>query len=366
MARFDLQSVAPFALCYPPMPQEGERRVLRKVKIYRVQLYHPCLERYACLTAIGLTERPGIALTRLLTGTNPTQNETPASASRNRDHQRRSRARRREYVADLQQRLQQYERRGVEATLEMQQASRAVALENQMLRALLYARGVSQQEIDVYPRLVSRIGHEAEAILGSNSSRRTLMTVMKSRQSRGTTPKLSDDGLTEMIASPRRTNAVPSPLSTPPRNSASPAAKPLETVPSLAATSIPPTAEPEDSATAYIGTHDNHGHDHNSPCAPQVLRQDPTKLWNNCPEMSAHSGSDILPPVPDCYCPPDPPASAPSLAATSVSCEVASRIIVEYQWHMDSSKARELLDCIGMSDCLVQNSKLFRILDSIA
>lgn len=248
----------------------------------------------------------------------------------------------------------------------MQQASRAVALENQILRGLLYARGVSQQEIDAYPRLLSQIGHKAEAILGSDSSRRTLMTMIKSRQFRGNTPKPSDDALTEMIASPRRTNTVFSPLSTRPSNSAPPTAEPLETASSLAATSIPPTAEPEDSATIYIGTHDNHGHDHNSLCAPEVSRQDPTTLWNNCPEMPTLSGSDILPPVPDCYCPPDPPASTPSPAATSVSCEVASRIIVEYQWHMDPAKARELLDCMGMSDCLVQNSKLFRILDSIA
>lgn len=112
-----------------------------------------------------------------------------------------------------------------------------------------------------------------------------------------------------------------------------------------------------------IESHDDR--DHDSFRASQVLRRDPTKLRNNCPEISTLSGSDILPPMPDCYCPPDPLVSTPSPIMTVISCEVAVRIVVDLQGYMDSDQARELLDCVGNSDCVVQNSKLFRILDMI-
>lgn len=295
------------------------------------------------------------------------QTRTPASQSQNRENQRRSRARRREYVEDLQRRLQEYERRGVEATLQMQQAAKAVALENEMLRGLLHARGVSQHDIDGYCRSFSRTGCETETVPGSYSSRRVPVMTATRRQSCG-------DGFTEMMSRPRRTTAKSLQPSTHPSSSAPAAAEPLEATHSRAATSIPPTSEPEDSAMAIIESHDDRGHnlnhDHNSDDdslrASQVPRRDPTELWNNCPETSTLSGSDILPPMPDCYCPPDPTISTPGPTMTAMPCEVAIRIIVDLQCYMDSARARELLDCVGGNDCLVQNSKLFRILDMIA
>ncbi|KAG7434737.1 hypothetical protein Forpi1262_v003883 [Fusarium oxysporum f. sp. raphani] len=65
------------------------------------------------------------------------EGSTNPSAVRIRDNQRRSRARHKEYVEGLQKKLQDYERRGVEATLEMQQAARSVAVENSRLKILL-------------------------------------------------------------------------------------------------------------------------------------------------------------------------------------------------------------------------------------
>ena len=76
---------------------------------------------------------------------------TPPSV-RIRNNQRRSRARRKEYVEDLEQRLRQFERHGVEATTEVQTAARKVARENVLLRALLVTKGVSNNEIDEYLR----------------------------------------------------------------------------------------------------------------------------------------------------------------------------------------------------------------------
>ncbi|KAH7165688.1 hypothetical protein EDB81DRAFT_261487 [Dactylonectria macrodidyma] len=80
------------------------------------------------------------------------KSDSPANASaiRIRDNQRRSRARHKEYVEGLQAKLQELERRGVEATLEMQQAARNVNIENSRLRMLLSYHGVTTEEIDKF------------------------------------------------------------------------------------------------------------------------------------------------------------------------------------------------------------------------
>ncbi|PHH84328.1 hypothetical protein CDD83_2115 [Cordyceps sp. RAO-2017] len=70
--------------------------------------------------------------------------------ARIRDNQRRSRARRREYLQELEQRLRVYELQGVEASTEVQMAARRVADENRQLRDLLNRHGVSDDHIAHY------------------------------------------------------------------------------------------------------------------------------------------------------------------------------------------------------------------------
>ena len=77
---------------------------------------------------------------------------TKDSATRIRDNQRRSRARHKEYVRDLEQRVERFEKQGVQATLEIQVAGRKVAEENKLLRALLRSRGVTEAEVEEYLR----------------------------------------------------------------------------------------------------------------------------------------------------------------------------------------------------------------------
>ncbi|PHH72137.1 hypothetical protein CDD80_4753 [Ophiocordyceps camponoti-rufipedis] len=89
----------------------------------------------------------------MLTGKPTEQNNGgPASASaiRIRENQRRSRARRKEYVESMERRIQEYERRGVEATLEMQQAARTVALENGRLRLMLAHMGAGSSDVEAF------------------------------------------------------------------------------------------------------------------------------------------------------------------------------------------------------------------------
>ncbi|KAK5988119.1 hypothetical protein PT974_12259 [Cladobotryum mycophilum] len=80
----------------------------------------------------------------------PRLSVTQEARVQNRECQRRSRARRRELIDDLKKRVEEYERKGVEASREMQEAARRVNIENQRLKQLLNLRGVSEDEIQQY------------------------------------------------------------------------------------------------------------------------------------------------------------------------------------------------------------------------
>ncbi|KAF7502890.1 hypothetical protein GJ744_004959 [Endocarpon pusillum] len=69
-------------------------------------------------------------------------------ASRLRENKRRSRARQKEYTADLEQKLRQLQRDGVQATIEIQLSARKVFQENKNLRGLLQHLGVDENTIN--------------------------------------------------------------------------------------------------------------------------------------------------------------------------------------------------------------------------
>jgi hypothetical protein len=50
----------------------------------------------------------------------------------------------------MRKRIQEYERQGVQASLELQQAARRVAWENERLRGLIASKGITGQEIEQY------------------------------------------------------------------------------------------------------------------------------------------------------------------------------------------------------------------------
>ncbi|KAE8447666.1 hypothetical protein EG329_010472 [Mollisiaceae sp. DMI_Dod_QoI] len=73
-----------------------------------------------------------------------------ANLARIRDNQRRSRARRKEYLQELEARLRQCELQGIEASSEIQMAARRVADENKKLRGLLAQHGVADDSVEAY------------------------------------------------------------------------------------------------------------------------------------------------------------------------------------------------------------------------
>jgi hypothetical protein len=65
-----------------------------------------------------------------------------------RDNKRRFRSRQKEYVADLERSVREYQRKGVQATKEVQIAAQRVARENVLLRQLLRYQGIDNNVVD--------------------------------------------------------------------------------------------------------------------------------------------------------------------------------------------------------------------------
>ncbi|KAF2459235.1 hypothetical protein BDY21DRAFT_275531, partial [Lineolata rhizophorae] len=63
--------------------------------------------------------------------------------ARIRDNQRRSRARRKEYLQELEGKFRNCQQLGVEASAEIQAAARKVLEENKRLRSLLRQKGLT-------------------------------------------------------------------------------------------------------------------------------------------------------------------------------------------------------------------------------
>lgn len=83
-----------------------------------------------------------------MSSTNPDPQIQKANLARIRDNQRRSRARRKEYLQELETKYRTCEAVGVEASSEIQTAARRVLDENKRLRALLKRQGLTDVEID--------------------------------------------------------------------------------------------------------------------------------------------------------------------------------------------------------------------------
>ncbi|KAF1919560.1 hypothetical protein BDU57DRAFT_469710 [Ampelomyces quisqualis] len=126
--------------------------------------------------------------------------------ARIRDNQRRSRARRKEYLQELEAKIRACEQVGIEASSEIQSAARKVVEENRMLRSLLHKRGVSKAEIMVALGGPPDRPYEqtsAAPYLSSMLERRITCNALSSTSS----PAGSDIGATSM---PRQMPCVPS------------------------------------------------------------------------------------------------------------------------------------------------------------
>lgn len=227
---------------------------------------------------------------------------------RARENQRTSRARRKELLNDLQRRVADYERRGVQATLEMQQAARRVAEENARLRALLQMNGMGEAEIDEWLR-----GSPEEAVAADDrvtgESRMVAVASMPTTTHRVSVTALLNDEPPMPAAAYRYR---PGPLS-----------------------------------VSSSASRDSFLHSGQSSAPP-----DEDRTSTSSASMFGSSAASSA----------DQPAAC-CTAGTETSCEVAATILTSMQGRWDTNRARAALGCTGPSECTVKNTRVLELLD---
>lgn len=283
---------------------------------------------------------------------------TSASAIRIRENQRRSRARRKEYVEGMERRIQEYERRGVEATLEMQQAARTVAIENARLRAMLSQLGASAAEVDDF--LQSSQDQDAAQTLSS-------VRLRAADQQAGATPLETTPSDTKpLVPEPKRDgcgeggegsegNPV---LGQAPMHGAARWSIPPETahygLPPWAQHSAAPFDKLDVLASASVQQGCCDGRTQCTMPASDSRAESPSTVGPS-PGAITPSSNGLQPMSPS-----DPAFASPM----EMSCNAAAQIIAEMQGHVDRELARERLGCNSQDECFVRNTVLFQILES--
>ncbi|KAL5119056.1 hypothetical protein ACEQ8H_002980 [Pleosporales sp. CAS-2024a] len=236
--------------------------------------------------------------------------DTP-SALRIRENQRRSRNRRKELIEHLQARINEYERKGVQATQEIQRAARRVAEENIRLRSLLTRHGIPQEEVDAC--LQSGDWNDKHA------------------------PYHQD----------RFTNTGPLQQS---RASNEPSQCPIQK----------PTA-------AQNATAQSHPPYSSSAISSSQLQQQSYPILPTPQQPTYPPQEDpTCPTTAECFCPPPaaPPPRPRSSTGLEISCETAAAIIVEMHGDGgDMESIRASLGCLGHEECSVRNSTVLQIMD---
>ncbi|KID86942.1 hypothetical protein MGU_06071 [Metarhizium guizhouense ARSEF 977] len=274
------------------------------------------------------------------------QQDQSASAIRIRDNQRRSRARRKEYVENLERKVQEYERRGVEATLEMQQAARTVAVENARLKMMLASLGVSEGDVDDF--LAACQDREAAEALSSVSMRPIHHDQRDDESSRG------------VKAVPQQDVSSGKPI------------------PHMHPQSMPGNHQHAFALGGYTGPMSSSSHSSaaSRQHTPLDVLASATLQQNSCCEgktqCTTAASEAPSPSTVETNTRAVTPTSSPDAAGLvpgfsspmEMSCSAAAAIIAEMQGHGDMGAAKARLGCRGQQECLVKNTMLFQILES--
>lgn len=252
---------------------------------------------------------------------------------RNRDNQRRSRARRKDYVEDLETRAHQFEQEGVRISAEVQAAARKVAEENHLLRSLLALTGISAGEIEAY---VHRMKTPDES-----SAQITPKAFTKSGQSRHA------KDLACPPPSPYTTRAVLSEMHQPNK-----ASKDYELLPSRRASTMRLDRGSRRDATT-------------SPDLPSMCQRHQlgeNNSGSNADGLFSEDSQSLSPlgSAPDAL---DRQSVTSSGMADKTLCDNAARIIASMRGHDDSEAVRSELGCSFDDICVVKNVTIFQLVD---
>ncbi|POR31064.1 Uncharacterized protein TPAR_08732 [Tolypocladium paradoxum] len=260
----------------------------------------------------------------------PRKFKTPDASAQNRESQRRSRARRKELIDSLSRQLDEYRRRGVQASLDMQRAARAVFVENQRLRALLALRGASPSDVSQYLSSFPSAGHAR-----MRDARLALGRIDLPAAAQNPLP-LTPSRIPSTTITRRKAPATSSAAALPEQKRSPPGIRR-----SLDAARHQHQAEGEEYCQRP-GDEDN---------------QNPEQVWRFM--------DDALPPMSDCFCPPGPPTTDRRMDMLETPCEAAAAILVELHGQADLGQTRVALGCNGASNCSVKNTTIFRLMDNL-
>ncbi|KAL7911724.1 hypothetical protein GGI35DRAFT_297035 [Trichoderma velutinum] len=286
----------------------------------------------------------------------------------NRESQRRSRARRTELINDLKKQVQDYQRQGASASLEMQRVAQAVTFENQRLKSLLGLHGVSQDEIDqfILPPPANSPGSpdrlfESGALKCKACGSTSIMlqhppAVLSSQQHENyqTPPQnmgdcaLPSPSISCETVEPSRRENNPDMGVSPTAFNSPPATQAVHYLPSTG--NIQETAKAqqlqsrENNKRQCCGSRSNEGDNQHNEKSLEV----------NPPVATPH-------PLPNHTA----PEAINSTDSMETSCDTAASILVDLHHGMDNEQARTALGCKGSETCSVSNIKIFQLLEKI-
>jgi hypothetical protein len=234
---------------------------------------------------------------------------------RNREVQRRSRARRKDYIQDLEKRVWQFQRDGIQATAEVQAAARKVAQENSWLRSLLAKHGISAAEIKGHldsSRAASyNINSEAVEVFAGNA--RQPSATMAQPSLRSLTPATMHGASSGGLLSPTSVGGSP------------------------------------DQESVLYSIDDSPRNDH---AQPSDMR---TETLDSRPSMEG-----LQAPITPCHAYEQKTAVK---GADETSCEDAARIIASMRGHEDPEGVWPELGCSSVRKCMVKNMTIFQMVD---
>ncbi|KAK7417214.1 hypothetical protein QQZ08_011693 [Neonectria magnoliae] len=297
---------------------------------------------------------------------------TPESLALNRENQRRSRARHRDLLDDLQRRVREYERRDAQASLEMQRVARGVAAENAALRALLAAKGVADGEVEAHLRGVGETRGQGQR----QGQRRAILPSPSPVARRG---EVTLEPLREALLDPRLD--MPHPMQSSPLVSV-PGSSPI--APNCSQPSLPEDCLPSMSIPPLnrdVHERGPHQHLHERPelatAVPKGCRRRESNTRMDVDQRGAEvsqPGSEHLStgrskpqstcqPAPDHQQQPQDP-SAPQ-PPNKMRCVEAAAILARLRGNPDDGNSWAALGCSGSNDCTVRNTDLLQLMDEM-
>lgn len=245
-------------------------------------------------------------------------------------------------MADLQRRLQEYEEHGVQATLAMQYAARAVSLDNDRLRALLAHHGVSSDEVERFLRFGD----------GAQDCGRQRADGAASSSPLSSSERCLPDG-TPCLTEARQPSSLSVDIQRIALSPHSLSQRPLD-IDSLT------TAKSAGLVTNVGGVAGIPQERSNANDCGQGLRV--CHGDDNGDESPLVAKGPTSPPPAST---PDSVVISPEASLMETSCDAAAGIIANVQGHGDKALAFAVLGCSGTKDCVVRNIRIFDLIDRI-